>query len=316
MVTEFVTNLVLRPSKVAWSRLSGQHYQLPQVALETLNADLSSSSDYGFVDEILERLPFAEFGAWHEQALTEYGGQVRNFEETIDDLIGIKGMAPPSKEDINRHIDFLLTHGGARYNLQAVIEDFKDKTYLHLADLGSICDVIILARVIEKGKTRKRVLEIGGGYGRLAEALVSNLSADVPVQIQMLDVVPSSLWLAEAYLRASGIKMTKSESVSDATESCVRLSTAEELTSIEPGSIDVVINIESFQEMTPEWVNWYLAGIKRVTKPGSFFYQSNSFGYKNVFDLELGGRWQLVSSFSHPRHWTDSHRTEIWQRVS
>jgi superfamily I DNA/RNA helicase len=84
--------------------------------------------------------------------------------------------------------------------------------------------------------------------------------------------------------------------------------------SVNHNSIDLVINVESFQEMTQDWVDAYLDIINMKTRSNSVFYHSNSFGYKNRFQLNLGAHWKLLTYINHPRHWTDSHRTEVYIR--
>ena len=158
-----------------------------------------------------------------------------------------------------------------------------------------------------------RILEIGVGYGRFAEALIRNAGFDL--HIDMVDVVPSSLALAKEYLSKSGIEVTSEPALVDEDVS-VCLHFPQSLDLIPDGSTDLVINIESFQEMTQVWVDSWLEVIENKTTVGSIFYQSNYFNYKNLFDLPLGSNWILETSIQHPRHWTDGHRTEVWRRVS
>ena len=260
-------------------------------------------------------MPFRDFGAWQQQATIGYTDAPGEFERAIDDLIGVKGMSRPSKDELNRHFDFLLEHP-FEWDLWSLKEDFSRTRHLRLADLGSACDLAVLSQLNWVDLRRVSVLEIGGGYGRLAEALIRNLGDKIPLEIHMIDVVPSSLDLANAYLTSSGISTVLAAQVGIEKGSFVRLSRAENLIRVQGESIDLVVNVESFQEMTPEWVSWYLEEVERVTHVGSYFYQSNSFGYKNIFSLELGRNWVLEETFIHPRHWTDSHRTELWRRVS
>ncbi len=282
--------------------------------LETLSPILSASPIGEFSESNSKDLPSDSFGAWQLQVTNGYGGHSADFKQAIDDLIGIKGMARPSRQDFNRFLDFLIQLS-PKWDLWNLSRDFSRKSHLRLTDLGSVADLAILLPRLSKMRSALKILEIGGGYGRLAEALIRNIESEISLDIQMIDVVPSSLALAEAYLKSSAITTLRGVQTFPKLESCVRLARAEKLALIESGSVDLVINVESFQEMTPGWVRWYLNEVNRITKKGSYFYQSNSFGYKNLFKLELGNEWKLEGSFNHPRHWTDSHRTELWIRI-
>ena len=292
----------------------GKVYRFPSVDLETLRPILATSQISAFAQANLQVLPFRDFGAWQLQVDNGYSKGSEVFEQAIDDLIGVQGMARPSGYDLNRYLDYLIRLS-PKWDLHTLFKDFSRIRHLRMTDLGSAIDVAILSPLLLTMRPELRVLEIGGGYGRLAEALLRNVGSKISLGIQMIDVVPSSLALAEAYLKSSGISTVRETESTNKPGAFVRLSRAENISLVKSGSVDIVVNIESFQEMTPDWVGWYLEEVNRITQPGSYFYQSNSFGYKNFFKLELGSKWRLEGSFNHPRHWTDSHRTEIWRRI-
>jgi putative sugar O-methyltransferase len=48
------------------------------------------------------------------------------------------------------------------------------------------------------------------------------------------------------------------------------------LTQVPDESVDLFVNIESFQEMTQDWVDFWIDMIKKKSKSHSIFYHSNS----------------------------------------
>jgi putative sugar O-methyltransferase len=208
-------------------------------------------------------------------------------------------------------LDFLSGPSNPYFSVRQIISDFNKSAHLKLTDLGSTCDVTVLKDILNH--RRARVLEIGGGYGRLAEALLRNSGAKL--QIDMLDVIPSSLALAKSYLSQSGVSVNLLQELSSSNVD-VNLHLPSTVESIPDGSVDLAINVESFQEMTQDWVDYWIKIIDKKTRVGSFFYQSNAFQFRNFFELSLDSKWFLEKSIRHPRHWTQGHRTEIWRRIN
>jgi putative sugar O-methyltransferase len=254
-----------------------------------------------------------EFGEWEDIFNSEMSKGTRDFSQVLDDLIGVRGMDRPTAQEILSHLHFLSGQNNPYFSVRNIIEDFQRDDNLKLTDLGSVCDVAILLPSLRRVSKEFRVLEIGGGYGRLAEALFRNSGAKL--RVDMVDVIPSSLALASSYLAQSGLSVSlvsdKESAVSDVS---LRLPSGVE--TIPDGAVDLAINIESFQEMTQEWVDYWIQVINRKTKVGSIFYHSNAFKYKNFFKLSLEPKWSLVKTVDHPRNWTKDHRTEVWLRVS
>lgn len=247
-----------------------------------------------------------DFGAWSKQFHSSLSfSSALNLHTLIDDLIGIRGMSRPTKEEIGDYIEYFNSQKCFRWNKRKLIKDFFLTESL-LTDLGSLIDLSIIMSVC--GMHKLNVLEIGGGYGRLAQAIHSNTS--IFSQWNMVDVIPSSLLLAHDYLRRNDVPVGQCEN-----SEYVRLLQLRELNSIEDDSLDLAINIESFQEMTQDYVDFWLQVVDTKCKVGAAFYQSNSFAYKNKFQLSLKSNWILEHSYKIPRHWTESHRTEIWRKV-
>ncbi len=288
-------------------------YEFPQVPLETLEG--LYHKDFVFLTEISrsENLTQKGFGAWGNQFNSEISVGIRNFQQVLYDLIGVRGMDRPTSLEVLSHLNFLSGQLNPYFSVRNLIEDFHYSDHLRLTDLGSVCDVAILKSELKSGFDKILVLEIGGGYGRLAEALFRNLGAGL--KFNLVDVIPSSLALASSYLTQSGLSVSLIPDAESPT-SDVNLHLPSSVEAIADETVDLVINVESFQEMTQEWVDYWIRLIEKKTKVGSVFYQSNAFKYRNFFSLPLESKWSLVKSVDHPRHWTKDHRTEVWRRVS
>lgn len=288
-------------------------WKFPKFDLDVISGCISLD-DLQSVNGLLgASCPYEDFGGWSSQVQFESRGGLREFREVLDDLIGVRGMDRPTDMEFQSYRDYLLENYRNDVSVRRIVKDFKRKRYLRLTDLGSIVDMAILKPHLQHFPKPIRILEIGGGYGRLVESLVRNLNAET--QIDMVDVVPSSLLLAYHYLSRSGIQTQFSRPNDFSVDKGVSLRVPADCAHLASGSINLVVNVESFQEMTQDWVNYWVELVQRITRDGSLFYSSNSFGYKNKFTLDLGPDWVIREVHQHPRHWTDSHRTEIWQRV-
>ena len=247
-----------------------------------------------------------DLGAWNNMSNPNY---IKNSTITrlIDDLIGISGMRRPNIKEFKEYKLFLKLNNFKFNSFQLYYSVFVKK--ILLTDLGTLVDFLIINSVLNKS-TPIKVMEIGGGYGRLAYGLIKNREISKYI---LVDPIPSSIALAADYLDKNELIFKIISSIYQPLHR-INLLHPSDLKIVPDNSIDLVINIESFQEMTQDWVDAYIDIINMKTRSNSVFYHSNSFGYKNRFQLNLGAHWKLLTSINHPRHWTDSHRTEVYIR--
>lgn len=280
-------------------------YKFPKTPINSCSLENEYWSELNLSWEMFESLEIPEltnFGAWSGQISRDLNPKSDfDFNQVIDDLIGVRGMAPPSELDWKRYRHFLQRHPNS-WRVYSITRDYQSNK---LTDLGSVIDLTLLMPLFHK-RDLPKVFEIGGGYGRLLEAALSNKFRFS--EWNLFDVVHSSLALAMEYLQRNG---HVSRVVDRKLFNFFQLS---DLTKVKDHSIDLVVNIESFQEMTQEWVDFWVEVINSKTKSGSYFYHSNSFNYKNRFTLNLGPHWNLVKEIDSPRHWSSGHKTEIWKR--
>lgn len=149
-------------------------------------------------------------------------------------------------------------------------------------DLNTIAGIIDLARV-------RRVMEIGAGYGRMAQVL-TRLRPEVEYTI--VDI-PPAIAVSKFYLSRV------------APEAKVRFLLPQELKTLAAGSFDLAVNISSFDEMPAAFSVPYLHEIDRAVEGllylnGWPYSSSRGEGRLGLEELPYPARWRRVLSRRHP----------------
>ncbi|MCR9265919.1 MAG: putative sugar O-methyltransferase [Flavobacteriaceae bacterium] len=163
-----------------------------------------------------------------------------------------------------------------------------------------------------KEESSGTILEIGAGYGRLCEFF---LQKGIKKYI-IVDIFPS-IYLAEQYLKS---RFPKSNifcirdfcSFSDVEQefhySDIVLITPEQMALLNDRIVDITININSFMEMNPSEVSWYIRQIDRICtgfiytkqwiennqKPGIHVYNRNTYPFPRS--------WKKIIDRTDPLH--------------
>ncbi len=118
-----------------------------------------------------------------------------------------------------------------------------------------------------------RVLEVGGGYGRLAATIINTY----PNQIEytMVDAVPESLVYAQEYLHGYNCKIIPAWH-------------------FEPTEYDLCINIASMQEMNQAQVDYYIQLFNRSTRIGGIIFLANSRDFTGNKSFVYPDNWELI----------------------
>jgi SAM-dependent methyltransferase len=192
---------------------------------------------------------------------------------------------------------------------------------LRQADLGSIMDLNLLyayARAPERKVTR--VLEVGGGYGRLAEVAFNIFGRSVTYVL--VDAVPASLYYSREYLaracpdaRIKSFYDDESESL-DLDGADIAIVPAWHFEKLNHYSYDVCVNIESMQEMNQDHVDYYLRLFQSVAADEATIYLSNARGYYFRGEFAYPRNWRKLFSSNTPRSWMPDHPTEILRKTS
>jgi putative sugar O-methyltransferase len=242
-----------------------------------------------------------------------------SFKDMVEPWIGVKAAQPVTEEvfavycDYFRDRDKLELFGSYFPNWT-----YRDDTGLNAADLGSILDLNFLHEYIEVAESKKAmILEIGGGYGRLAEACF-NVFDDQFIYV-MVDAVPASLFYAYTYLTQlypeKKIGFYYNGDKFDLNLYDCYLVPIWHFEKLYTSKFDCCINIASFQEMEDQQVTFYLDLFNRVCATEGIIYLSNSrdFIYKREFNYP--DNWQLLVKENTPRSWTPYYPVEILKKT-
>lgn len=183
------------------------------------------------------------------------------------------------------------------------------------ADVGSILDLnIVYSHSDSVRDGPHRILEIGGGYGRLAEAFLNVFGKGI--KYVLVDSVPASLLYARDYLRRAcpwarvGFYYDGDPFDLEAFDCYIVPSWHFE--AVNESEYDSCINIESFQEMGQDQVDTYLSSFHDVAREGALIYLSNAHDYRFRGEWNYPVTWQRLLCSKTPRSWTSDHRTEVF----
>lgn len=226
----------------------------------------------------------------------------------------VGGSQPPSPEEIEKYSQFI-----PHFDPLGLWESASASS-LGRQDLGSIMDLNLLYsfRHTETGPVT-RILEVGGGYGRLAEAAY-NIFGD-SIQYVMIDSVPASLYYAKKYLdRACPYAKVWSyyESMHplDMSRCNIIIIPSWHFERINTMMYDVCINIESMQEMNQFHVDHYLSLFDRIAFNDGTIYLSNAHEYYFRGDFNYPANWQKLFCSNTPRsNLCHDHPTEIFRKT-
>jgi SAM-dependent methyltransferase len=153
------------------------------------------------------------------------------------------------------------------------------------------------ARIVLAGITYasgpKRVLEIGGGYGEIARLWLINSAA--PIESYVIVDIPESLFFAEVALKAEfGSEVGYFDGHDPGTR--ILLVPITYLSNLTRSS-DLVVNTGSMQEMTDEWIDFYIEWLTNYDT--RFFYSLNYVAQpigvmgesRNLWSQRIGPEW-------------------------
>ncbi len=126
------------------------------------------------------------------------------------------------------------------------------------------------------GPRSTTILEVGGGYGRLAEAFYNTFSETM--KYVLVDAVPASIMYA--YLNMSKCTSAKvgfyyNHDELDLNKFDVYVMPSWHFKRLNNSEYDISINVESMQEMAQVHVDFYMGLFDAVTRPDGLIYISN-----------------------------------------
>lgn len=255
-----------------------------------------------------------------ERALNEqhFRANVGYMKELMTAWIG-DGAKQLTDETISRYYRF-LQHCDALGLWPANMHEERDVPFL-ATDLGTLMDLNLLYGFSPAtGRTVTRVLEIGGGYGRLAEAAFNIFGHSV--QYIMVDAVPASLYYARQYLahacpdaRLGSYYDHAADGSFDFSSYDIAIVPAWHFQRLNHLRYDICVNIESMQEMAQRHVDYYLNLFESVAVEGATIYISNAHDYYFRGAFNYPRNWQRLFCANTPRSWSPDHPTEIFTKT-
>lgn len=190
---------------------------------------------------------------------------------------------------------------------------------LLIADLGTMIDVNLIAPYLppEQRTQPLRVIEVGGGYGRLAEALF-NLYDGGQLKFVMIDAVPASLIFAYEYLKRARpdlrIGSFYQGDAYDLDQFDIYICPIWHFETAGAGQFDLAINVQSMQEMDQHHVDYYLNWFDAVLKPGAITYLCNRRDHVFRGEWHYPAHWECLLKICTPRSWKRDFPAEVYRK--
>ncbi len=121
----------------------------------------------------------------------------------------------------------------------------------------------------------KTILEIGGGNGNLSSLLYSSINNCTIVSVDLPETLCFSIVFIVNLFPEARILLPNEEKLFDFNHYDFVFLTTEQTHLIKDNSIDLAINIDSFQEMTHKQIEVYFQLIQRCCNNNSYFFTSN-----------------------------------------
>jgi hypothetical protein len=197
----------------------------------------------------------------------------------------------------------------------ANVDDRNIAESLRVADLGSIMDITLLfTYAFDPARTITNILEVGGGYGRLAEAAFNIFGKSI--RYVLVDSVPVSLYYSKRYLQSVCPDIRVGSYYDgdrfDLSEFDCYIIPAWYFNELNEEKYDICINIESFQEMNQQHVDTYIQIFDRVSVDHAVIYIDNARDYIFRSNWSYPNHWQKLLCSNTPRSWTRDHPVEIF----
>ncbi len=258
-----------------------------------------------------------EIGAYSDEKYLENFSSLRKM---MDPFVGITGLQNINKDVVQEYyaylkgvdqLDILPSYFEANGEMKA------EASGLMITDLGSIIDANVISSFLDPSAEKCNILEVGGGYGRLAEAFF-NLYGTEKIKYVLLDAVPASLMYAYLYLtkKIPGLRIGfyyHEDPFDMDLFDCYIMPSWHFDVSTCARVFDCCVNIQSMQEMKQEHVNHYLDMFNKALKDGSgIAYVSNEKDYVFQGEWNYPVNWKLLLKTRTPRSWTRNSPTEVF----
>lgn len=249
-----------------------------------------------------------------------FNNEFANLEQRLEGWIGgitSKSIDEPSVSYLVERYERFLNRRDPLGLWKANIAEKRSQVPLRIADLGSLMDLtMIYSYASNPARKVTTILEVGGGYGRLAEAALNVFGTSI--RYVMIDSVPVSLYYSKKYLERAcpdvRIGSYYNGDPFDLDEFTCYILPAWYFEQLNKAQYDVCINIESFQEMNQGHIDTYLQIFDRVSVDDATIYLDNAHDYIFRGDWNYPRHWRELFCSNTPRSWSDDHPAQVFMK--
>lgn len=218
------------------------------------------------------------------------------------------------RETVTPYSEFLSELDPSPQLLDALMENIENTM---LADFKT-AEEITMIQHITKDIPKLNMLEIGGGYGRLAEGFM-NVYGHEQIHCVLADSVPASIMYCYLYLRKSfphlkiGIYYEDPKASSnDFDIYIVPTWHLESVCSRDQIQFNLLVNIQSMQEMSQWHVDYYLNLFDKIGADNAIVFLDNNKKWTFQGSWNYPKNWRLLFRQNTPSSWSDDCPTEIF----
>jgi putative sugar O-methyltransferase len=238
--------------------------------------------------------------------------KVGSLSDMLDPLIGCVGMQPVDADAVACFEPFLRAVDHLGLCEPDLLAQARRLRWLK-GDLGTVMDLNLLTAYLPDEMPRPlRICEVGGGFGRVAEAFLELCKEGI--HYVLVDAVPASMMYAYQYLRRAfperKIGSVYAGDTYDTSFDCFILP-AWQSDALQDASFHLAVNIESMQEMEDHHIKHFMTMFDRVTTADATIYISNARDYVYRGAWTFPPSWEVLFQHNTPRSWTKDHPTII-----
>lgn len=233
----------------------------------------------------------------------------------LEALLGPTGMQPVDAQAVRCYESFLRSVDHLKLCQPNLLVQGSAGRWTK-SDLGTLMDINLTTSFLPSPlPDRLSVCEVGGGYGRVAEAFLQLYPTGL--HYVLVDAVPATLMYSYQYLRKAfpdrRIGSVYAGDNYDPAFDCFILP-AWRAAALPSGSFDLAINIESLQEMDELQVAYFIGLFERVTTERAIQYISNARDYVYKGDWPFSRGWEVLFQHNTPRSWSRNHPTIVMRK--
>ena len=262
-----------------------------------------------------------DLGAWSQidadtVSQSMLGGTV---DVELSSLIGAGGTRAATLVEWSQWLEFLRPIDSLGFI--ADLADFGDLDSVTASDLGTLMDLNLIAWAAwaQDMSCVDVFAEVGGGYGRLALGFFQSFP-DSQSRWVLIDAIPSVLSLAYSVgVKVLGFNRISVDLDGSSVESKSRLTLCPSWKSSATASIsdvDFFVNIESFQEMHPDYVDHWCQFADAKLSSSGVAYISNGRTYINQVSWPMPDSLNVQLVTETPRSFVVDHPTVVYAKHS